>query len=99
MVPKVVGEVADRSPEDSILKILPMKRVTLIGRSNPFPSRFSFFKDEDQFRWEASQVPRSNGVPDGGKLASLGIELPLVREALVDCLRHWQPQTSVIPTP
>lgn len=64
--------------------------VDLIKQSGVCAKDFVFFKSEDEFMHVAAKTPRSNCVMDSSKLASVGITLRPVREAITDALRHWQ---------
>ena len=64
--------------------------VELIKQSGVCQKEFSFFKDEDEFMHLAAKTPRSNCVMDSSKLASVGIQLTPVREAVARDLQRWQ---------
>lgn len=64
--------------------------VELIKQSGVCQKDFVFFKNEDEFMHVAAKTPRSNCVMDSGKLASVGITLRPVREAVADALRNWK---------
>ena len=64
--------------------------VELIKQSGVCQKEFAFFKDEDEFMHVAAKTPRSNCVMDSSKLASVGIQLTDVREAVARDLRRWQ---------
>ena len=64
--------------------------VDLIKQSGVCQKDFVFFKNEDEFMHVAAKTPRSNCVMDSGKLASVGITLRPVREAVADALRNWK---------
>lgn len=51
---------------------------------------FLFFKDESEFMATAAKTPRSNCVLSSSKLASVGITLTDVNEAIHRDLRRWQ---------
>ena len=55
---------------------------------------FNFFSDEDEFMKIAAKTPRSNCVMDSRKLASVGIEMTEVHEAIRRDLAQWQPETN-----
>ncbi|WP_309387120.1 sugar nucleotide-binding protein [Cerasicoccus frondis] len=56
---------------------------------------FQFFGDESEFMQQAAKTPRSNCVMDASKLASVGIEMPPVHDAVRDCLQGWQSESLV----
>ncbi|SVC07395.1 uncharacterized protein METZ01_LOCUS260249, partial [marine metagenome] len=60
---------------------------------------FDFFEDEEAFMQEAASAPRSNCVMDASKLASAGIEMRPVEEAVRDSLRKMRmvPQAERVP--
>jgi len=64
--------------------------VGLIQQSGVCPKEFSFFKNEDEFMHVAAKTPRSNCVMDSSKLASVGITLTPVHDAIAHALRHWR---------
>lgn len=72
------GEVTTREVVDMILK------------SGVCPKEYVFFKDETQFMQVAAKTPRSNCVMDSSKLASVGIKMTDVREAVTRDLRNWK---------
>jgi hypothetical protein len=51
---------------------------------------FSFFKDESEFMQIAAKTPRSNCVMSSAKLASVGITMTEVNEAIVRDLKRWK---------
>jgi len=61
-----------------------------IQRSGVCAKEFSFFQSEDEFMHVAAKAPRSNCVMDGTKLASVGIHLTEVHEAIARALRDWR---------
>lgn len=65
----------------------------LIGKHGLADHEFSFFADESEFMQKAAIAPRSNCVLDSGKLASVGIQMTPVEEALEQALRNWIPET------
>ncbi len=67
--------------------------VELITQSGVCRKDFVFFKSEDEFMHLAAKTPRSNCVMDSGKLASVGITLRPVREAVTAALRDWTTRT------
>src|SRR5262245_19214033 len=64
--------------------------VALIKQSGVSNKEFVFFRDEAEFMSEAAKTPRSNCTMDPGKLASGGIKLTEVREAIARDLRNWR---------
>jgi dTDP-4-dehydrorhamnose reductase len=64
--------------------------VDLITRSGVCTKQFKFFANEDDFMHKAAKTPRSNCVMDSSKLASVGIHLTEVHEAVTAALRHWR---------
>jgi dTDP-4-dehydrorhamnose reductase len=64
--------------------------VELIKKSGVANKEFSFFRSEDEFMQVAAKTPRSNCVMDCSKLASVGIRLTEVHEAVARDLRNWQ---------
>lgn len=64
--------------------------VDLIKRTGVSTKEFSFFRDEDEFMHLAAKTPRSNCVMDSSKLASVGIAMTEVHEAVTQALRKWQ---------
>ncbi len=64
--------------------------VDLIVKSGVCTKQFKFFADEDDFMHKAAKTPRSNCVMDAAKLASVGIRLTEVREAVAQALRAWR---------
>lgn len=64
--------------------------VELIKKSGVSNKEFVFFKDESEFMHVAAKTPRSNCVMDSSKLASVGITLTEVHEALTRDLRNWR---------
>ena len=63
--------------------------VELIKRSGVCPKDYVFFKNEDEFMHVAAKTPRSNCVMDSAKLASVGIRLTEVHDAVARALQHW----------
>jgi len=68
--------------------------VELIKASGVCTKEFSFFKTEDEFMHVAAKTPRSNCVMDSTKLASVGIKLTPVIDAVAWALKNWRPSTS-----
>jgi dTDP-4-dehydrorhamnose reductase len=64
--------------------------VDLIKRAGVSNKDFVFFKNEDEFMHVAAKTPRSNCVMDSRKLASVGITLTDVHEAVARDLARWQ---------
>jgi dTDP-4-dehydrorhamnose reductase len=64
--------------------------VDLITKSGVSAKKFSFFASEEEFMKLAAKTPRSNCVMDSSKLASVGIELTEVHEAVNQALRSWR---------
>ena len=64
--------------------------VALIKQSGVCQKEFVFFKDEDEFMHVAAKTPRSNCIMDSAKLASVGLQLTDVHEAVARDLRRWQ---------
>ncbi len=63
--------------------------VDLIRKTGVSNKSFVFFKDESDFMAKAAKTPRSNCVMDSAKLASVGIRLTEVHEAVERDLRRW----------
>ena len=51
---------------------------------------YVFFKDESEFMDIAAKTPRSNCVMTSAKLASVGIQMTEVNEAIARDLKRWQ---------
>lgn len=64
--------------------------VDLILKSGVCPKDYRFFKSEDEFMHVAAKTPRSNCVMTSAKLASVGIKLTEVHEAIARDLHNWQ---------
>jgi len=64
--------------------------VDLIRKTGVSGKSFVFFKDESDFMAKAAKTPRSNCVMDSAKLASAGIRLTAVHEAVERDLRRWR---------
>jgi len=64
--------------------------VGLIKQSGVSNQDFEFFKDESEFMRTAAKTPRSNCTMDASKLASVGIRMTDVREALARDLHNWR---------
>ncbi len=63
--------------------------VELIQKTGVSNKNFQFFKDEADFMSKAAKTPRSNCVMDSSKLASTGIRMTEVHEAVERDLRRW----------
>lgn len=72
------GEVTTRGVVDQILA------------SGVCKKDYRFFKDESEFMSMAAMTPRSNCVLSSSKLASVGIRMTDVHEAIARDLRRWQ---------
>ncbi len=64
--------------------------VDLIRKSGVSNKDFVFFRNEDEFMHVAAKTPRSNCTMDSSKLASVGIALTEVHEAVARDLRNWR---------
>jgi dTDP-4-dehydrorhamnose reductase len=64
--------------------------VEAIKKSGVAKKEFSFFKDETEFMHLAAKTPRSNCTMDSSKLASVGIRMTEVHEAIARDLARWQ---------
>lgn len=64
--------------------------VDLILESGVCPKTYAFFKDEAEFMSKVARASRSNCVLSSAKLASVGIKMTPVREAIRSALRTWQ---------
>jgi dTDP-4-dehydrorhamnose reductase len=64
--------------------------VELIIQSGVCVKNFEYFTSENEFMRTAAKTPRSNCVMDSSKLASVGIRLTDVREAIGRDLRAWR---------
>ncbi|MBI2513729.1 MAG: sugar nucleotide-binding protein [Opitutae bacterium] len=64
--------------------------VALIRQTGVSNKNFVFFKDEADFMQKAAKTPRSNCVMDSAKLASVGIRMTEVHEAVERDLRRWR---------
>ena len=63
--------------------------VDLIKKTGVSNKDFQFFKDESQFMTLAAKTPRSNCTMNSSKLASVGIKMTEVHEAVERDLRRW----------
>jgi dTDP-4-dehydrorhamnose reductase len=70
-------------------KVTTHEVVDLIRKTGVSRKDFVFFKDESDFMAKAAKTPRSNCVMDSAKLASVGIRLTEVHEAVERDLRRW----------
>jgi dTDP-4-dehydrorhamnose reductase len=64
--------------------------VDLILKSGVCPKNYVFFKDETDFMHTAAKTPRSNCVMTSAKLASVGIVMTEVHEAVARDLKRWK---------
>lgn len=64
--------------------------VDLILKSGVCPKNYVFFKDESDFMHTAAKTPRSNCVMTSAKLASVGIVMTEVHEAVARDLARWK---------
>jgi dTDP-4-dehydrorhamnose reductase len=64
--------------------------VDAIKKSGVSNQKFEFLKNEGEFMQLAAKTPRSNCVMDSSKLASVGIKMTEVHEAVSRDLRNWQ---------
>ena len=64
--------------------------VDLILKSGVCPKNYVFFRSEDEFMHVAAKTPRSNCVMNSTKLASVGIAMTEVHEAVARDLRNWR---------
>lgn len=63
--------------------------VELIRQSGVCRKEFVFFPSEAEFMQVAAKTPRSNCTMNSAKLASVGIPMTPVREAIATALRNW----------
>lgn len=68
--------------------------VDLILESGVRPKTYEFFADEKDFMQKAAKTPRSNCVMSSEKLASVGIHLTPVREAIRAALKNWTKESA-----
>lgn len=68
--------------------------VDLIKKTGVSNKNFVFFKDESDFMQKAAKTPRSNCVMDSSKLASTGIHMTEVHEAIERDLKRWRPASA-----
>jgi dTDP-4-dehydrorhamnose reductase len=64
--------------------------VSMIEKSGVHPKKYEFFASEAEFMKVAAKTPRSNCVMTSAKLASVGIQMTEVHEAVEQALRTWQ---------
>ena len=64
--------------------------VDLILQSGVCPKNYVFFKDESDFMHTAAKTPRSNCVMTSAKLASVGIVMTEVHDAVARDLKNWK---------
>jgi dTDP-4-dehydrorhamnose reductase len=64
--------------------------VSQIEKSGVHPKKYEFFASEDEFMKIAAKTPRSNCVMTSAKLASVGIQMTPVRDAVEQALRQWR---------
>ncbi len=64
--------------------------VALIMAAGVCTKEYEFFRDEDEFMAKAAKTPRSNCVMDSTKLASTGIRMTEVHEAIARDLSQWR---------
>ncbi|MDR1011176.1 MAG: sugar nucleotide-binding protein [Opitutaceae bacterium] len=64
--------------------------VGLIKESGVCKKQFQFFADEAEFMKLAAKTPRSNCIMSSAKLASAGITMTPVRDAIRAALRAWK---------
>jgi dTDP-4-dehydrorhamnose reductase len=65
--------------------------VQMIQALLPGPREFVFWENDQAFYREAAQAPRSNCILSTSKMASLGVKLRRVEDALSDALSNWKP--------
>lgn len=75
-------------------KVTTREVVDLIRASGVSRKDFSFFESEEEFMKLAAKTPRSNCVMDSTKLASVGIKMTEVHEAVARDLKRWVPQKA-----
>ena len=64
--------------------------VSMIEKIGVHPKKYEFFPSEAEFMKVAAKTPRSNCVMTSAKLASVGIQMTPVREAVEQALLTWQ---------
>ncbi|MBL9201318.1 MAG: sugar nucleotide-binding protein, partial [Opitutaceae bacterium] len=64
--------------------------VEAIKKSGVAKKEFLFFRDESEFMHLAAKTPRSNCTMESSKLASVGIKMTEVHEAIARDLARWQ---------
>ena len=68
--------------------------VALIKSSGVCDKDYDFFANEEEFMARAARTPRSNCVMSSAKLASAGIQMTPVADAIRQALDQWQPASS-----
>jgi UDP-glucose 4,6-dehydratase/3,5-epimerase/4-reductase len=68
----------------------------LIEKHGLAPHPFSFFDDESEFMQKAAKTPRSNCTMNSSKLASVGIHMTPVVEAIEASLENWIPEERTL---
>jgi dTDP-4-dehydrorhamnose reductase len=68
--------------------------VDLILESGVCKKDYVFFTDEADFMAKAAKTPRSNCTMTSAKLASVGITMTPVREAIRSALANWKPEAA-----
>ena len=68
--------------------------VEFIKKTGVSNKNFKFFASEAEFMRTAAKTPRSNCTMDSGKLASVGIKMTEVHEAIERDLRRWVKATA-----
>jgi len=71
-------------------KVTTHEVVELIRRSGVCDKAFEFFPSEAEFMKAAAKTPRSNCVLDSSKLASVGMRLTDVHQAVACALKAWR---------
>ena len=71
-------------------KVTTHQVVDHILKSGVCPKNYVFFKNEDEFMHVAAKTPRSNCVMSSAKLASVGIQMTEVNEAIERDLKNWK---------
>ena len=64
--------------------------VSMIEKSGVHPKNYEFFASEAEFMKVAAKTPRSNCVMTSAKLASVGIQMTDVHEAIDQALLNWR---------
>lgn len=68
--------------------------VALIQASGVCAKAYDFFASEEEFMARAARTPRSNCVMSSAKLASVGITMTPVHDAIAQALTKWEPATK-----